>query len=750
MGIDRCKARGHYRGYSLPHTRGDGPFRCTNLKHAIEATILSSVRDDAPNEFFFGSACGLILHYRLIAIAAFTSKIGQTLIRLILVSFRQISIVEEVMKRILFCLSMVLSVTLLWSSLRIQPAAASTGEDTVRIMIQYKNGQKKATTKALAASGAVIRYAFDEMNVLALTLPAKALEGLSQNPNFLMVEKDPARYPIEPVSVEPGALFNNTVDVNGQIIPWGIDAVQARDVWDVNRDAVIDSGAPTGAGKKVCVIDTGYYTDHEDLKDEISGISQVDDNWQRDGYGHGTHVAGTISALNNTAGVVGITPGTVDLYIVKIFSDEGKWVAGASDLIAAAYSCTENGAKIINMSLGGDESSSIEEAAFQSLFDAGILSIAAAGNLGTSAYSYPASYSSIISVAAVNSNLQHASFSQYNNEVDLSGPGVSVISTVPVKIETIVVDGVTYSGYHIQYSAWGSASGELVNGGLCDAGGAWAGKIVLCERGSVELITKVTNVQTSGGLVALIYNNEPGVFAGTLGDGNSSVIPALTMSQADGQFLIYNKLGATATVTSTVMGGSKYESWSGTSMAAPHVAGAAALAWSCKPEASNIEIRDALFNNAYDLGTSGRDDYYGYGLVQSLTTCYSVSPTAVELVSFSAQTQQQSVLLTWETASELDTLGFNLFRASSENGKRFKLNDMMIRGDNPPGSLVGSVYEYSDAAFSSIHAEESSGTVLRQALNGGRPYFYWLEEVDIYGHTEVYGPVEISTKQEKH
>ena len=86
------------------------------------------------------------------------------------------------MKRIFFSLSIFLSVTLLWSSLRIQPAAATTGEDIVRIMIQYKNGQKKATTKTLAASGAVIRYAFDELNVLALTLPAKALEGLSRNP----------------------------------------------------------------------------------------------------------------------------------------------------------------------------------------------------------------------------------------------------------------------------------------------------------------------------------------------------------------------------------------------------------------------------------------------------------------------------------------------------------------------------------------------------------------------------------------
>ena len=323
----------------------------------------------------------------------------------------------------------------------------------------------------------------------------------------------------------------------------------------------------------------------------------------------------------------------------------------ASDLIAAVYSCSENGANIINMSLGGDTHlSTIEEAVFQSSSIPGSFLIASSGNLGTSAYSYPASYPSVLSVAAVNSNLQHAGFSQYNNAVDLAAPGVSVISTVPTKIETVVVDGVTYPGYHIQYSAWGSASGELVSGGLCDSVGAWAGKIVLCQRGSVDLLTKVTNVQSSGGLVALIYNNEPGVFGGTLGDGNSSLIPALTMSQSDGQYLLYNKLGKVTAVTSTVMGGSSYGSWSGTSMAAPHVAGAAALVWSCKPDASNTEVRDALINTALDLGTTGRDDYFGYGLVQAFAACSSET-NGCGLSSFSAQSQPAKVTLSWETST---------------------------------------------------------------------------------------------------
>ena len=651
------------------------------------------------------------------------------------------------MNRTRLGLSILILIVFLVGVLHAQPVSAYQNNDKVRVMVKYKDGQERAAKNSLIAYGAQIRYSFNNLNVLALSIPIKALEGVTKNPNFILVENDPARYPIEPIVVEPDALFNNTADVNGQIIPWGIDAIQARDMWDNNRDAVIDTGAPTGAGKKVCIIDTGYYADHEDLKDDITGITQVDDNWQRDGYGHGTHVAGTISALNNLVGVVGATPGTVDLHIVKIFSDEGKWVVGASDLIAAAYSCSENGANIINMSLGGEDSSSIEEAALQSLFNGGILSIAAAGNKGTSAFSYPASYPSIISVAAVDANLLRASFSQYNSEVDLSAPGVMVLSTVPQRIESIVVDGVTYPGFHIQYSAWGSATGQLVNGGVCDSTGSWTGKIVLCERGTVDMFTKVSNVQTSGGLAALVYNNEPGMFGDTLGDGNTSTIPVLSMSQADGQFLIYNKIGVTAVVTSTVMGGSKYESWSGTSMATPHVAAAAALVWSCKPEASSIQVRDALLTTAYDLGTVGRDDYYGNGLVQALSACYSLHPTAVDLLSYSATAEQQTVVLDWETAAEHDTLGFNLYRGNTENGMRIKLNEIMIRRDGPPGSLLGATYEYTDNAFNlkAPVMEDNSGTILRQAVNGGRPYYYWLEEVNIYGYSEVYGPVEVRT-----
>ena len=163
-----------------------------------------------------------------------------------------------------------------------------------------------------------------------------------------------------------------------------------------------------------------------------------------------------------------------------------------------------------------------------------MLSIAAAGNDGTSAYSYPASYPSVVSVAAIDSNKQVADFSQYNDQVELAAPGVGVLSTLPyVDLNTITINDTTFSGGYIENAARGTVSGALVNGGLCGSTGSWAGKVVLCQRGTYDFYTKVMNVQNSGGVAAVLYNNVSGGFLGTLGDGNSSAIPAISLSLED-------------------------------------------------------------------------------------------------------------------------------------------------------------------------------------------------------------------------
>jgi hypothetical protein len=104
----------------------------------------------------------------------------------------------------------------------------------------------------------------------------------------------------------------------------------------------------------------------------------------------------------------------------------------------------------------------------------------------------------------------------------------------------------------------------------------------------------------------------------------------------------------------------------------------------------------------------------------------------VELLSFEAAPQGRSILVTWETASEIDNSGFNLYRAASLEGEKSQLNDDLIPSQVPPGSPIGALYEFAD------------GTV-----GAGVTYYYWLEAVDIYGATELFGPVSATAQSPK-
>jgi hypothetical protein len=98
--------------------------------------------------------------------------------------------------------------------------------------------------------------------------------------------------------------------------------------------------------------------------------------------------------------------------------------------------------------------------------------------------------------------------------------------------------------------------------------------------------------------------------------------------------------------------------------------------------------------------------------------------TAVQLLLFEVTAREEFIELSWETASETDNLGFNLYRATSLDGESIKINAELMPSQVPPGSPFGAVYEYEDTTVN---------------LDG--TYYYWLEVVDIYGQSELHGPV---------
>lgn len=467
-------------------------------------------------------------------------------------------------------------------------SAFANGPDPDRVIVQFKPGAKGNVENAVRAAGGRVHLNISGTDAMAVSVPAQALNGLRNNPNVLLVEQDAPRYPM------------------AQVSPYGIAKVQAPETVAVGAD---------GSGIKVCVIDSGIKADHEDFAGiSMTGYASAGQSWNTDSCGHGTHVAGTIAAANNNVGVIGVSPGKVSLHIIKVFDGSSCGWSYSSSLSDAANRCAQAGAKIISMSLGGSTSSSTESNTFANLYNQGILSIAAAGNAGNTTMSYPASYSSVMSVAATDSNNALASFSQRNSQVEIAAPGVGILSTYPMRDAAATVDGTGYIVAAISGTVQGSSSGALVDGGRCLSAGSWSGKTVLCERGDISFADKATNAKNGGATGVIIYNNAPGGFAGS----GTTTIPAVSMSQEDGQFLKASKLGTMAfvsTVNETNANGYAY--LDGTSMATPHVSGVAALVWSAKPTATNAEVRDALTSTALDLGTAGRDNSFGWGLVQA-------------------------------------------------------------------------------------------------------------------------------------
>lgn len=480
-----------------------------------------------------------------------------------------------------------------------------------RYIIQVDNNSK-GIVKALAKQmGADVHV--DAQGFIAATFSGKSLadvKGLMNNPHVKLVEEDQLRKPM--------ALFNDDLGdpVAQQLMPYAVKQAQA-DQLNFNANSAV----------KVCIIDSGLDSSNADFEwNNIDGDNDPGTgNWFDNGGPHGTHVAGTIAAADNGFGVVGMAPG-VPLHIIKVFNEAG-W-GYSSDLAQAAQLCANAGANIINMSLGGGGSSSVESNAFQTFVDNGGFVVAAAGNDGNSVRSYPAGYSSVMMIGANDANDQIADFSQYpscvsgrgkrasSDEticVEVTAGGVDTLSTYPAggtTLSAMTVDGAGFASSAMENT--GSASAQTYYMGLGDSVDTGASdKVCVIDRGSISFYDKVNNCELSGGIGAIIINNEAGMLYGTLGTTNDTTIPAVGAAFEDRAALV------NAGSASVSVGASDYGYMSGTSMATPAVAGVAALVWSNHTECTGSDIRNALKATARDAGTPGKDDYFGYGIVQA-------------------------------------------------------------------------------------------------------------------------------------
>lgn len=284
----------------------------------------------------------------------------------------------------------------------------------------------------------------------AATLPEASIEGLRRDPRVKLVTIDHT-VTLAEEEVELGTENHEGVEVSEATIPTGI----GRTFASTNKWLDIDASDDIRADVDVAVIDTGIDHEHPDLDVEgrtscITG--SCIDNSGKDGHSHGTHVGGTIGAIDNGVGVVGVAPGA-RLWAVKVLSDGGSgyesWVTAGVDWVTARAKDIE----VANMSLGCLCSMPALDTAINKSVEAGIVYSVAAGNNWNwdAKYVSPANNANVITVSALadydgksgglasptcaNFGLDDrlASFSNSGTTVELVAPGVCILSTTPGK-----------------------------------------------------------------------------------------------------------------------------------------------------------------------------------------------------------------------------------------------------------------------------------------------------------------------------
>lgn len=480
---------------------------------------------------------------------------------------------------------------------------------------------------------------FKSVNGFAAELTDAEVAQLRKSSEVLFIELDALRYATPIIPAEKSATMMavssaiRAAENSVQHIPYGLEMVGAPRVWNLGR----------GKNIKVAVIDTGIVADHPDIAGQYKGGYDIvrDDEIPNDEHGHGTHVAGTIAAIDNGFGVVGVAP-DVELYALKVLDQGGSGTV--SWIITAVDWAIENKMDILNLSLGySGDPSILEEQAFARAADAGIIAVAASGNdfYGDDGIDYPANYSTVLSVGAVDPDRVITAFSQRGPGLKLVAPGTGVLSLSNVMGVEVRAGNAFFVASRAEGSPEGTLSGEFV---FCGFGtpeeipDSVRGRIALLERGSLtpELMpfrVKVQNAVAKGAIGAVIGNNVEGTFDWTLiRDVNGGLFPdaadfpwplTVGVSKKSGDALKLLAAQAEMWISTSSPG---YREMAGTSMATPHVAGVAALIWSMAPTANAQEVRQALFDSATDLGANGYDTVHGYGLVNAVGAARLIAP----------------------------------------------------------------------------------------------------------------------------
>ncbi len=255
---------------------------------------------------------------------------------------------------------------------------------------------------------------------------------------------------------------------------WALHKIGAPQAWDIAHCQ----------GTIVAILDTGVHLEHPDLRKALwtnpgeipnngiddDGNGKVDDvhGWHfyqncstgpcipyenriiQDDNGHGTHVTGIAAAeTDNGIGIAGVSWGAQAM-IVKVLDQHGDGYY--SDVAAGIVYATDNGAQVINLSLGGEQSSQLLQDAVNYAYQRGVLVVAASGNDGGSVL-HPAACENVVAVAATDRDDQRPGYSNRGPEVDIAAPGHNIVSTWPWLNGYYYKRGTSMAAPHVSGSA---------------------------------------------------------------------------------------------------------------------------------------------------------------------------------------------------------------------------------------------------------------------------------------------------------
>lgn len=282
----------------------------------------------------------------------------------------------------------------------------------VRLLVKPKASMSEAALDAmLSAKGASEKKVIDALNVRVIEVPAHAAEALSR---ALSRNKD-VEY-VEPDAMASGLATPNDQYFNSQ---WWLTKVQAPQAWDITTGS---------AGTVIAVVDSGVHASHPDISarilpgyDFINNDADATDDW-----GHGTAVAGVIGASsNNSIGTASMTWANPILPVKVLGADgNGPYSAISNGIIWAA----DQGAKVINLSLGGTQSSITLQNAVNYAWNLGAVVVASVGNNGLNVLTYPSACNNVIAVSATNSTDGFPTWSNFGPHVDVSAPGEGILT----------------------------------------------------------------------------------------------------------------------------------------------------------------------------------------------------------------------------------------------------------------------------------------------------------------------------------